>query len=790
MGKLYRDYFDIDPKYYAAVTAELIAQGKVSWKGFLPHETFVKLLETTYEALSGQDPRSIWVEGAYGTGKSHAALTVKSILEATDEEVISYFNDFGLSTALRDKYVALKHSGRILTIHRVGSAGIDTDLDLVLAVQQSVMAALRANGIENQGEAAMRDAFLRWMEDPANFVYFDTQIRKEQYAWTFAGAGAKDVVERLNNADGPSVESTMRAVMKVLKEVGQYGLFRDVNGMSDWIKSIIEENRLAAILFVWDEFSEYFLSHPVSLTGFQTLAEISASHPFYFMLVTHESRGLFVDANTAKKTFDRFVGNSSVRIELPENIAFDLMAKAMKTSSDPILAPRWQDDKNILNEELIRARNTIISSAKRQTALGTKTVISDQQLREIVPIHPYAALILKQIAVLFTSNQRSMFDFIISNDMEDARAFKWFINTYGPDDDPNLLTVDLLWDFFYGKGQNGLNNSVRAVLDSFRRLEADKLFPDEQRVLRTILLLQAVSLQTADQILAIPNAQNLELAFDGTDWPTGKAMAIARGLIDKGILFEKPSAGGKKEYCVVSGAGSEADISKQIDEIKSNVKTQDLITAADAPLLDRSGVCLPPPFEKRYQIAATGYAGFSAAVQKMKAQAQPERFQLIFTCAVSEAEQQQLRQQIIKTVNLPGNTLLFVESMTPLGRDLLEQYASSMVFSKYHTGKDNHQAKHFSDQAGSVIREWRSNIVNGGYGALRRGTQGGTAPVKPGGPARSPAGKELPEVLLRAGTVPVERHHVQPVPARRRRRGRHHGKTHRGLQQQQQKDVL
>ena len=31
-GKIYRDYFNIDPKYYAAVTADLIYSGKVSWK--------------------------------------------------------------------------------------------------------------------------------------------------------------------------------------------------------------------------------------------------------------------------------------------------------------------------------------------------------------------------------------------------------------------------------------------------------------------------------------------------------------------------------------------------------------------------------------------------------------------------------------------------------------------------------------------------------------------------------------------------------------------------------------
>ena len=146
MATLYKEYFNIDPKYYAAVTADLIEQGKVSWKGFYPHETFVKLLETTYKVLSGSATRSIWVEGAYGTGKSHAALSVKSLIDASKEEVVEYFDDYGLNSDLRDKYVSLKADSNILTIHRIGSAGINTDMDLVLAVQQSVMAALKAKG--------------------------------------------------------------------------------------------------------------------------------------------------------------------------------------------------------------------------------------------------------------------------------------------------------------------------------------------------------------------------------------------------------------------------------------------------------------------------------------------------------------------------------------------------------------------------------------------------------------------------------------------------------------------
>ena len=50
--------------------------------------------------LSGKDSRSLWVEGAYGTGKSHAALTVKSMLEASDDEIRAYFKDYGLRMTL------------------------------------------------------------------------------------------------------------------------------------------------------------------------------------------------------------------------------------------------------------------------------------------------------------------------------------------------------------------------------------------------------------------------------------------------------------------------------------------------------------------------------------------------------------------------------------------------------------------------------------------------------------------------------------------------------------------
>ncbi len=708
MATLYKEYFDIDPKYYAAVTADLIEQGKVSWKGFYPHETFVKLLETTYKVLSGNATRSIWVEGAYGTGKSHAALAVKSLVDASTEEVVGYFDDYGLSSDLRDKYISLKADSNILTIHRIGSAGISTDMDLVLAVQQSVMAALRAKGIENQGDASMKDAFLNWIEKKANRNYFSDLIAEEQYAWDFSGISVEEVVERLNTGTDKQIELIMIKVMKVLKDAGQYGIFSDVTQMAGWLRSVINENNLTAILFIWDEFSEYFLNHPVGLTGFQTLAEISESDPFYFMIVAHESNALFADKDTANKTLDRF--EKTVKIELPENMAFQLMGQAMKTSDNPVLAPKWVKYANSLNDELVGVRSTIASISKKQAKFGQKTVLSDGDLQKIVPIHPYAALVLKNIAVLFNSNQRSMFDFIINDDMSEVRGFKWFINNYGPMSDCNLLTVDLLWDFFYGKGQTGLSDDVRGILDNYSMLQGSKLLPDEQRVMKTILLLQAVSLRVTGNELLVPDDQNVDLSFQGTDWNKGKALSIANGLIDKGLLFKKPVAGGKMEYCVVSAQGGD-DIKKKRDEVVKETKTQGLITAAKLG----EAIIYPASVKARYIVVETGFSGMAAAISNMKNNHKQERFKVIVTIAMDDKESAQLQQQIIKQVNMPGNDICFIETLSPMGKDLYDQYIESMTFSKYNIGKDGAQATHYENQAKSVLDSWRNKIAAGAF---------------------------------------------------------------------------
>lgn len=707
--KLYRDYFNIDPKYYAAVTADLINSGKVSWKNFYPHETFVKLLEKTHSVLSGKDSRSLWVEGAYGTGKSHAALTVKSLLEASDTEIEEYFNDYGLSKDLCQKLITDKNSGKLITIHRIGSGSIRSDQDLILAVQGSITAALDAHGITNRGEASLRDAALKWFEKKASRDYFDQLISEEKYAWTFGGEHVDGIIDQLRNGTPDQISKVMRDVITVAEDNGITALRLDIEGMVKWIKSIIEENQLSAILFVWDEFTEFFQNNPNSLSGFQTLVEISESHPFYFMIVSHESRSLFVDANTAKKILDRFV--PPIKIELPENMAFRLMAQAMKPTSDTQLIKDWDMYKEELNSELASVRASIRDSAKKGTALGQKTVISDEELQSIVPIHPYAALMLKHLSVAFSSNQRSMFDFIINNDM-DAKAFKWYIANYGPLDSQNLLTIDMLWDFFYGKGQNGLNDDVRVILDSYSLLNSDKLLPEERRVLKTVLLLQAISMRVSDVELLKPNEQNVDLAFAGTDWTKGKGRSIAERLVNNNLLFKKPVGGGKFEYTVANSTGDAATIRKKKEEVIGDTKTQDLVVKAEL----MNAITLPAAIAKRYILEPTATKNFAATLSKVVNSYVPQRFQVVVTFAINDEEAAQIKSQISAAIKSGKTDIIYIDaSLTPMGKDLFDQYVENMAYSRYYAQNDKHRAAEFQNQAAKCLTDWRNKVSTGAF---------------------------------------------------------------------------
>lgn len=699
----YRHYFDIDPDYFPAVNEAVINNIPDMWKKYYPHETFKKLLKDTVRVLRKEQKRSIWVEGAYGTGKSHAVLTLKKLLDASEEETREYFDKFQLDNDLFNKLQGAKNSGKILTVHRYGSSSIRGDHNLVFAIQESIEKALKEKGIENKGNSALKGAITSWLSDSVNKNYFNSLITGE-YSSLFGGDNADDIIGKLNTFTSDALLALMDKIFRVADERQIKVLSLDTTGLVKWIKEIIKANDLKAIVFIWDEFTEFFNNNARSLTGFQEIAEISETDPFYLIIVTHKSAGLFDDADKDKsKILDRFIKPTCI-IELPENMAFQLMGAAMEKNKDEVVLQDWEMTVDDLYDRTYDSRKIVKNSAK----------ITDKELKNILPIHPYTALLLKHISSAFDSNQRSMFDFIKNDLGDEIRGFQWFIDNYGPDDDNPLLTIDMLWEFFYEKGKESLSRDIRSILDCYSRTDKQQLDDEEKKVLKTVLLLQAISQKVGDSVeLFIPNEKNVNNAFEGSDIDGGAAGRCAEKLVRDEVLYKKPLGGGRFQYSALVNVGDMAAVDKFKEEVKKK-STAALIEEGQL----YEAVSLGGALKLRYEMRYVSSSDFDSKIKLLRNQESnyENKIVAVVCFAKDDSESVVLGKKIKNALQDGSYKMIFIDSSTtPLGKDGYEQYCENMAQSMYYQGKDNNQARQFESNAKDALKKWKNRVANGEF---------------------------------------------------------------------------
>lgn len=704
----YRHYFDIDPEYYSAVNEDVINKNPDMWKKFFPHETFVKLLKNTVDVLDRKQNLSIWVEGAYGTGKSHAVLTEKKLLDASPEDTKEYFEHYHLDMDLYNKLQRIKNSGRILTVHRYGSSNIWGDNDLVLAVQESVERSLAAAGIENKGKDSLKESVIRYLSDPENKQSFNIYVTGS-YKDLFGGDDVDAIVEKLRTYQEQALHILMDKIFKVARERQIRAFIMTSKDLCNWLKEVIQKNNLKAIVFIWDEFTEYFYNNSRNLTGFQEICELSATEPFYFILVTHVSSGLFHEGDKDFiKLNGRFLNPHSL-ISLPENIAFQLMGAAMEKSKDETILEDWQDIINELADRTKESRKVVKGIAR----------INDKEMLDILPIHPYAALLLKHISSAFDSNQRSMFDFIKNDRGDEIKGFQWFIDNYGPENENPLLTIDMLWEFFYDKGRDLLAHDVRSVLDYFKRNSNQKLDPEEKRILKTVLLLQAISQHAGDSVeLFIPNERNIDAAFEGTD--LDRASSIAERLVRDKVLFKKSLGRDKSQYAAYVNEVSGAELEKFKDDIDRKTTTsfinEELIDKTT--VTDAIAIALRGALKLRYELRYVSANDFDQAIRLFRnREAELEnKIPAVVCFAKDDAEATLISRKISEALNDGSFHMVFIDATTtPFGKDEYEQYRNEMANAMYHQGKDNALSTQYANNAKDSLKRWKNRIEKGEF---------------------------------------------------------------------------
>lgn len=79
------------------VMTEAGIEGTEWWNNFFPHRSFVGILRALFNAFDKRQ-KSIWISGAYGTGKSHATLVIRKLLTDDAANVRRFCANRGVAT--------------------------------------------------------------------------------------------------------------------------------------------------------------------------------------------------------------------------------------------------------------------------------------------------------------------------------------------------------------------------------------------------------------------------------------------------------------------------------------------------------------------------------------------------------------------------------------------------------------------------------------------------------------------------------------------------------------------
>ena len=712
MNSKYREYFDIDEDYFPQVNDSAIAAASPDfWMRTYPHYTFVEMLTSMERVLARQEKRSLWIEGAYGTGKSQCAYTLKKILEVPEEELRAYWDRYEplkKKPDLLEKIIGHKQKG-IITAYRYASGMINSPRDLFLAVQETLKASLHVANLY-AGEKTLKESVIAWIDEPTHKTFFDLLLKKPEWAALFSQSSADEVLNTLRK--GGEIKTLMDNIFHLADKEGITALSIDADRLIAWLTDVIDRNNMK-IVFIWDEFSDYFKNNRESLSEFQKLAELVNLKPFYFIVVTHESGQLFTTADTTwTKVRDRFI---PVNIFLPDNIAFDLIGHAFTIK--PSAKPDW--------DKLVDGDLGGQTNSARAAVMNVTNITNHQVMKDILPIHPMAALLLKNIASAFKSNQRSMFDFIKSSNTDDVKAFQWFIKNMGPFSDHPLLTVDMLWNFFYEKGRDNLASDIRLILDIFPQQQ--NLREDEKAVLKAILIMQAIDQRLGGTIdLFKATEQNISYVFEGISSGLDVSCKnIAKGLKDKGIIVAKPINGGSYAYVAAVLAGDQTKIDNHKKEIMQNSNTAKLVTEGGLSTV----LSLSPALRLRFEsepgtgkITPLTVGDFTRTINilrdKIESGKEHWRFHAVIAFAQNEAEAVTFRK-IIKTAvaDEQYKNIVFIDTLsTPLGSEAFEQYIDFSAMAMYYQGNNTASSRESSDKAKRVLdQEWKNRIYNGQF---------------------------------------------------------------------------
>jgi hypothetical protein len=510
---LYKDYFGIRPDYAPCMTLADINKKPETWLGFYPHDSFVEILRELLKSLNGGN-KTLWITGAYGTGKTHASLVLQKLFMDDESRVLEWLDlrHAQITETVRNDLMA-RRGEKTLVVYDVNSDGVDAKTQFLMRLQRGITKALMAGGhtIPMKGKFDVVVERIR-QDEPHFFAARDAM--QERLSHLHAGIKTADALAK-KLRDGNQDAGLVNDAMRVL-EARHIFLGLSAEEFLEWVRASLETNKLSKMVYIWDEFSGFMERNRSELKTMEQLAEAAQQGLFYFVPVTHtELSSYFASGSeSSKKANDRF---RFKQLDLPNETALKLAANAFVVRSEK--AAEWEQERDAL-------WHSVNGVAESYMAVN-KAGIEAADFKGVLPLHPMAAFLLKHLSVAVGSNQRSMFDFL------NGEEFGAFIEKGGLDVPAHqFLTVDHLWRYFVERDDLGTGKPLQEARSEYARREKD-LQPDEQRVLKVVLLFSLIEqMQGTGHPLLSATVENIQRSFEG-DGDLHGVDAILRNLEQK-----------------------------------------------------------------------------------------------------------------------------------------------------------------------------------------------------------------------------------------------------------------
>lgn len=690
------------------------------WELFLTNEQFNEILKKVISSVRNNDTnlhKSFWMEGTYGTGKSHAGAVIKHLLCDTWDSIAGYVNEEYQDSRfemLRNDLAKLRETKRLFPVTLYGTQSIAHRDDLSLQLQRAISTALKKANINITVKTDF-DNYISHIE--INSVFWDNLIEGSPLLKSIVPTRQK-LISELRNGD----TATLGKVKDVLRE-NRYDIRMDSANLKQWFFEVQDE--LAAktdyngILVIWDEFTDMMKS-PVGQSVLVALQEIdetvmNSENNSYFFYISHPSALNSLAEQEREKTKGRY---HYMHYNMEPVSAFKIMSKKFQPKDD-----QGRYAQHNLAEKFYNGHHDLLDIFSKTS---TDPVETKHDLISLFPLHPSTANLATYYAREAGSSSRSVFQFIGENE-----AVRSFLDCEEHFANHDTITADYLWDYVLEE----FNSNVikyGAVTERFnsRKLQVEHKGLEYFAVFKSILLLNALN-NIANTETVTPSEENIKNLFAGTSIE-GKMDDILNYFDENSIIQKLPG----NLFSIMFSALPPQEIEQIKDELKrNNFKfTSQVVNLGDVARkqLDTSLKNVARPMQFKFYSEDSNEYTLINRIENGYKDCKPYEVFVAMLFARNANELNQLKTIAAKySAEERFQNMVFVvfeTVFTDKNYDRFIEYQANATCAGKHNLSDQ-QVAH-NNSSFDMIKEWMNEIRRGNFTYYLRGKQDVNAVVR------------------------------------------------------------